>query len=97
MTGTGLSAVFGGMFGWQWDNGGGFGSLYTLNFPFLASVHDVAWNETGTTLFAGYANNAPNLSFMFAKPWTNALGMGTSYADPATLPTGTGEGAAVAA
>jgi len=91
MMGQAVGAVMGGMIGWKWASG--FQARYTLNFPLAVNVDGVAWNESATTLFAAHATASP---FMFARPWNQASGMGTAYANPATLPTGTGNEVAVA-
>jgi len=93
MHGSSLGAT-GGLFGWRWTDAGGFGTRYTLNFPIAVNVIGLAWNDSNTTFFTAHATASP---FMFARSWTDSLGLGSAYSDPATLPTGSGNSVAVAA
>jgi hypothetical protein len=93
MHGSALSA-FGGLHGWKWTDSSGFGNRYTLNFPFAFNVIGLAWNDIGTTLFLAHATSTP---FMRAISWTQNLGLGSEYSNPATLPTSSGNAVAIAA
>jgi hypothetical protein len=93
--GAGFAAVFGSLFAWDWTDVGGFGTRYTLNFPYVLNASGVAdseWNESDTTIFIGRTVTP----LIEARPWTAGSGLQTPYSDPAIPPGGTTQDVAVA-
>jgi hypothetical protein len=77
-----------GITAYQWS-ASGFGTKYTDTIA-PNRIFSIAFNTAGNVA-ALAGNTSP---YVFAYTWTTSTGFGTKYADPATLPTGSGTGVA---
>lgn len=68
----------------------GLGTKYSAQSGYTGYGYTSDFNNNDTALLA----SSDTTPYVFAFPWSNSTGFGTRYSNPATLPTGSGQGAA---
>lgn len=76
---------------YKWTNASGFGTGYVASYSMSGggtqpnNIPQTAWSPDGSVIVAALASLALNPA-IFAWPWNSSTGLGSTYANPSTLP-----------